>query len=81
MRGRRSKNSPVEGFVTVQSGSGSFFGSAYGSIALETLCRQRRKRNRIDMAISWPWLVILMLTALVALSSLDRPVAADKIGI
>ena len=46
MRGRRSKNSPVVGLVTVHSGSGSFGLSASGSIALETACRKRSESTR-----------------------------------
>jgi hypothetical protein len=49
MRGRRSKNSPVEGFVVVQSGSGSFVGlSARGSRLDTTLSENRRNKTNID---------------------------------
>lgn len=45
IRGLRSKNSFVKGFVTVQSGSGSFGAfSALGEIAPETFSGKRRSK-------------------------------------
>lgn len=49
MRGRKSKNSPVEGFVVVQSGSGSFFGlSVRGTRVDEALSQSSRRNRNID---------------------------------
>jgi hypothetical protein len=49
MRGRKSKNSPVEGFVAVQSGSGSFLGLSVRVRRLDTtLSENRRNKTNID---------------------------------
>jgi len=52
MSGLKSKNSSVEGFVTVHSGSGSFFGfSVSPSMLPETpLFMVKRRRDRRNIA-------------------------------
>jgi hypothetical protein len=52
MSDRKSKNSPVEGFVIVQSGSGSFFGLFVRGRRLDNaLLDNRRNKTNIDTSI------------------------------
>jgi hypothetical protein len=48
MSGRKSKNSPVKGFVAVQSGSGSFFGLSARATLLEDTLSQSKKKKRYN---------------------------------
>ena len=73
MSGRKSKISPVAGFVAVQSGSGSFFGlSARATLLDDTLSQSKKKKRYNKREVDIDINILKRLGSLAALTEIDK---------
>ena len=73
MSGRKSKNSPVKGFVAVQSGSGSFFSlSARATLLDDTLSQSKKKKRYNKREVDIDINILKRLGSLAALTEIDK---------